>query len=496
MSYKSSINQQKKSLTIQENHNDRSISPNYLICKRDIEVNHSAKNALKKRNEIISNAISNYQKNCNSKNKKFQAKSYEWSAVCNIKPDTTMEQLKKIADYYEQNLGFQCYQIAIHRDEGHLVSLKDKNITLNAGKDFFLDQKTGIYYKGSVIEKQSKKGEKVLKYVKTNEILAQNIDELKKEYEISINHHAHLEFISLDKETGKNRSRDLFNDKQKMRELQSKVAEILEMERGADKRISGAERIKPRAYGAMKQREKAERKALNNELNRQKSLNKELNEVFDELDKELELPYQKTIADSAKSYISKIQQIKQKNAELEQQYNQKLKAELEKIKKENDENLKKIKKDYDADRDKLKQSGEATQQNYINLKEEFEKEKKSIQAKYEQEIEKIEAQHTKDYNALVDEYNDLVKLIKQERELREKAESKNAQNRDFADTSSAAPVKEETETERKMRLIDEALAKPNSAPRVSELQEQDETNLEIARNDFNDNNNTKPFKNH
>lgn len=155
--YKSSINQQKKSLTIQERHNDRSISPNYLICKRNIEVNHNASNALRKRNEIISNAIANYQKNCNSKNKKFQAKSYEWSAVCNIKPDTTMEQLEKIADYYEQNLGFQCYQIAIHRDEGHLVSLKDKNITLNAGKDFFLDQKRAFTTKARWLKNKVKK---------------------------------------------------------------------------------------------------------------------------------------------------------------------------------------------------------------------------------------------------------------------------------------------------------------------------------------------------
>lgn len=142
--------------------------------------------------------------------------------------------------------------------------------------------------------------------MKTNEVLAHNIDELKKEYEILINHHAHLEFISLDKSTGKNRSRDLFNDKQKMREIQSKVAEILEMERGADKRISGAERIKPRAYGAMKEREKAERKALNDELQSKNAKNSDFNEAFNEIDKELGLPYQDNIVNSAKSYIAEI----------------------------------------------------------------------------------------------------------------------------------------------------------------------------------------------
>lgn len=372
--YKSSINQQKKSLTIQERHNDRSISPNYLICRRNIEVNHNASNALRKRNEIISNAIANYQKNCNSKNKKFQAKSYEWSAVCNIKPDTTMEQLEKIADYYEQNLGFQCYQIAIHRDEGHLVSLKNENITLNAGKDFFLDQKTGIYYKGAVVEKQSKKGIKSLKYVKTNEILAQNIDELKKEYKILINHHAHLEFISLDKSTGKNRSRDLFNDKQKMRELQSKVAEILEMERGADKRISGAERIKPRAYGAMKQREKAERKANLEKVERKKIIPLEIQrDWFQNENKKLEQKI-KLNAD-----INELEQKKQE-----------LKAELEQLK-----------KNYDADRERFKRSKKATQRAYSRLKKIFEYHKAEIKTKIA-ELEPKESKIDKQM-AMIDE---------------------------------------------------------------------------------------------
>lgn len=453
--YKSSINQQKKSLTIQERHNDRSISPNYLICKRNIEVNHNASNALKKRNEIISNAIANYQKNCNSKNKKFQAKSYEWSAVCNIKPDTTMEQLEKIADYYEQNLGFQCYQIAIHRDEGHLVSLKNENITLNAGKDFFLDQKTGIYYKGAVVEKQSKKGIKSLKYVKTNEILAQNIDELKKEYEILINHHAHLEFISLDKSTGKNRSRDLFNDKQKMRELQSKVAEILEMERGADKRISGAERIKPRAYGAMKQREKAERKALNDELQSKNAKNSDFNKAFNELDKELGLPYQENIVNSAKSYIAEIKKIKNRNAELEQknQVNADIKG-LNAQEQQLKQNIDELKKEYKANRESFKQSEKATQQDYMNLRKDFETKKAEIEA----ELEKLKKQYDADF------------------ERRKKATARaNARLKKIFEEKKRKLIddynqeKAVIEHNKKMAMLDEAIAKTNQKDNQTEF---------------------------
>ncbi|WP_249318144.1 mobilization protein, partial [Campylobacter sp. RM9328] len=95
------------------------------------------------KNQIIEEAKEAYTKNTKQK---FQAKSYEWSAVCNIKPETTMVDLERLAEHFEQKYGFQCYQIAIHRDEGHLDD----------------------------------DGNKV------------------------INHHAHLEFVTLDKETGKN----------------------------------------------------------------------------------------------------------------------------------------------------------------------------------------------------------------------------------------------------------------------------------------------------
>lgn len=51
---------------------------------------------------------------------KFQSKSYEWSAVVNLKPSSTMAELQKLATHLQEKYGFQCYQIAIHRDEGHI----------------------------------------------------------------------------------------------------------------------------------------------------------------------------------------------------------------------------------------------------------------------------------------------------------------------------------------------------------------------------------------
>lgn len=211
----------KKSNAIQARHNDRDLPPNYIVGG-NCEVNHNHREALKLKNQIIQEAIEKYTERTGQR---FQAKSYEWSAVCNIKDTTTMQELETLAAHFNKKYGFQCYQIAIHRDEGHI----------------------------------NEQGQKV------------------------INHHAHLEFITLDKKTGKQcfKLRDF--PPSKMREIQTEVAAILQMQRGQDKRISGAKRIEPRAYAKMKEAEKAntkelkrENESLQAELHLQKAQNAEL----------------------------------------------------------------------------------------------------------------------------------------------------------------------------------------------------------------------------
>lgn len=189
----------KKSVDFQVFHNS-TVRPNYAIGG-ELIANRKGYEALKLKEQIIENAKEAYIKNTKQK---FQAKSYEWSAVVNIKSDTNMQDLERLAEHFETKYGFQCYQIAIHRDEGHI----------------------------------NDDGEKV------------------------INHHAHLEFITLDKETGKNcfKLRDF--PKSKMREIQTEVAEILNMERGQDKRISKRERIEPRRYAQIKEAERKEQAKL------------------------------------------------------------------------------------------------------------------------------------------------------------------------------------------------------------------------------------------
>ena len=189
----------KKSVNFQVFHNS-TVRPHYAIGG-ELIANRKGYEALKIKKQIIENAKEAYIKNTKQK---FQAKSYEWSAVVNIKPDTTMQDLENLAKHFEKKYGFQCYQIAIHRDEGHI-------------NDY---------------------GEKV------------------------INHHAHLEFITLDKYTGKSLFRADLQKAKALRQMQTEVAEILNMERGVDKRISKRERVEPRKYAQMKEAERKEQAKL------------------------------------------------------------------------------------------------------------------------------------------------------------------------------------------------------------------------------------------
>lgn len=284
----------KKSNAINTEHNDRTLPPNYLLSDSlGVECNLSHDKARLLKNQIISSAIEKYTARTGQK---FQSKSYEWSAVVNLKPSSTMAELEKLAEHLQEKYGFQCYQIAIHRDEGHI----------------------------------NEKGENVL------------------------NHHAHLEFITLDKETGKNNYRRELITPQVLRNIQDEVAEILQMQRGVDKRLSGAKRIEPRAYAKMKENEKKltqkvvkerieqERKAWIKEQGHTKeeyAKLRALNEQDFKTIQELEITIQ-NLNSQIKAKNEQIFALNQKNDELHQKNNEiDLRAENELLKHEN-ENLK------------------------------------------------------------------------------------------------------------------------------------------------------------
>ncbi len=197
-----SINFKPTKNPVQVFHNDRSTPPNYLLPKeRQLYTicNRSGLEAQALKQEMIDKSISAYIQRVGQK---FQAKTYVYSAVVNLKPTHTMQDLEKLATHFKNKYGIQCYQIAIHRDEGHIDEFGNTHI----------------------------------------------------------NHHAHMEFVTLDENTGKNNFKRV--PSLMLKQIQTEVATILGMQRGIDKRISGIKRVEPRAYAKLMEQEKTRRKEL------------------------------------------------------------------------------------------------------------------------------------------------------------------------------------------------------------------------------------------
>lgn len=250
------------------------IRPKYRIGGA-LDFNHNAQEALALKQEIIKKAKEAYKRTRKPKAPPFKAQNYEWSLVVNLKESSTMQDLNKLAEFFDQKYGFQCYQIAIHRDEGHIDELGNKQI----------------------------------------------------------NHHAHLEFISLDKETGKNRSRDIWNNHKKMSEMQDDIAQILQMEREPyQKGKVKSKRIEPRALAAIKEQEKQQRKAQISQNLTPKEIS-EVCENFRKSKKNLGYPKEffrelsaikKDTKESSKQELEILLEDLAKNYELQRQINQNL----------------------------------------------------------------------------------------------------------------------------------------------------------------------------
>lgn len=345
MSYLSSINF-KKSNDFQVFHNS-TVRPTYALGG-SLEYTIKGYAAKREKEKIIDEAKQAYTSTCKAKNKAFQAKNYEWSAVVNIKPETTMQDLEKLAKHFSDKYKFQCYQIAIHRDEGHI----------------------------------NEQGEKV------------------------INHHAHLEFITLDKETGKQifKMRDF--TPQKMREIQSEVAEILGMTRGQDKRLSGAKRIEPRQYAQMKEQERANTRELKAELESKAQALTQAQETIKTLNK-------KEIKEQSEAF-RKAYAGKGLPKEFFREYNEVKKKFLEQ---------------------KLSVTQEQLDNTYSELLEKYAKEKKGLFGK------KVEI----DYRAVIDEQQK--KIIEQNEQINELTQ--------IADKSISLTEKAQDEYDKKIKILDD-----------------------------------------
>lgn len=126
-------------------HNTRFVSPTYLLKEKSLgveyDLNHEDAEALYQ--SLLNEAVSNYTQRTGQA---LQAKKLRWSAVVNIKDTTTMDDLKKLTQKLYQEYGWQCYQIAIHRDEGHKDPDTGETIyNLHAHLEFLMLNKKGIY---------------------------------------------------------------------------------------------------------------------------------------------------------------------------------------------------------------------------------------------------------------------------------------------------------------------------------------------------------------
>ena len=152
------------------------------------------------------------------------------SAIVNLNETHSLDDVKKVAEYLEDTLGTKVFQIAIHRDEGYIDNETNKK---------------------------------------------------------KINEHAHLEMIGLD-EQGNSIRRKL--TRSYLINLQSKVAEILNMQRGINytkERKKRPKRLDTYEYKEYAKRKTKELKPVLQENKKLKEENKELKLTKKELEKQI-----------------------------------------------------------------------------------------------------------------------------------------------------------------------------------------------------------------
>ncbi len=195
-------------------HNDRTKSTvNSIFKENKVIVDYSSKTALKFYKIDLKIKKERYKKRTKQK---LQKKAITLlSAVVNIKSDTNLDDLKKLGKELEKKLGTRIYQIAIHRDEGHIDDAGNK----------------------------------------------------------IINEHAHILFSGLD-ESGKSIRRKL--TKSMLRELQDLTAETLDMQRGRSAKETKRKRLDTYDY---KEHAKLQSKKLKPLLKENKQLKKENEEL-------------------------------------------------------------------------------------------------------------------------------------------------------------------------------------------------------------------------
>ncbi|MFW3352892.1 hypothetical protein [Aliarcobacter butzleri] len=266
---KSSINFQKVNIhAFKHNAREEEKKANTIFEEytKDNEFNIGSKEALSKFNEMYKIAKENRLEK--GLNKTADKKNTLWEAIVNLKTEHKLDDILELSKKIEKETGFQTIQVAIHKDEG-----------------------------------QEKEGKLIRK-----------------------NHHAHISFFTLEKETGQQMYRREHMNRTKLIKLQDIVAEHLGMERG--EKGSKAKRLGHKEYKAvMKEKEEYIEKlrvlklAVNNqreELKEQKATRPEyakLEQVNKDLKQQLELK-ELSLEDLKKLIDEKVKTINIQNEKL------------------------------------------------------------------------------------------------------------------------------------------------------------------------------------
>ena len=112
-------------------HNDRSKPTTNSIFKENrVVTNRTAKEAIELYNKLLDERTKKYVERTG---RKLQKKTQTLlSVVVNIKENTTLEELEKLANKFEEEFGATPLQIAIHRDEGYIDEDGNKHINHHA----------------------------------------------------------------------------------------------------------------------------------------------------------------------------------------------------------------------------------------------------------------------------------------------------------------------------------------------------------------------------
>ncbi|WP_104759695.1 hypothetical protein [Helicobacter bizzozeronii] len=292
---------------IQVQHNTRDLPPDYVLPisawahKKGVELSCSVEEAQQIQSAIIDRANVEFEKR-RHKGPHFK-QPQGWSAVINLKPTHTLKDMEMVAHKLEAEFKWQVIMCARHYDEGHFD---------DAGNPV-------------------------------------------------INHHGHIEFLPLDKQTGKCVFRDKQRQRQWFRDLQSLVAKWLNMQRGIDKRESKRKRIEPRAWAVMKEEERAKRlteeQALERETNIARYTNEPLEQARARITKLYHRGFFEKMIDKGKVLVKDLTDVKKAQNEKQQasiakdkleQENKTLKASLKqaiKANKKSEEDLNEIEKE-------------------------------------------------------------------------------------------------------------------------------------------------------